>query len=80
MRRRQILESNEKDSSNEHENFTLDIPCSFNATLESGMLSAPCTHEDYNHLMVLFCKFFKRLVVMYMFIVNIADFASAPRH
>ena len=27
------------------------------------MLSAPCTHEDYNHLMVLFCKTFKRLVV-----------------
>ena len=60
------LESNEKDSSNEHENFTFDIPrkpCSFNATPESGMLSAPCTHEDYNHLIVLFYKIFRRLVV-----------------
>ena len=57
------LESNEKDSSHEHGNFTLDIPCSFNATPESDMLSAPCTHEDYNHLMVLFCKTFRRLVV-----------------
>ena len=60
------LESNEKDSSNEHENFTFDIPyrpCSFNATPESGMLSAPCTHEDYNQLKVLFCKIFRRLVV-----------------
>jgi len=50
------LESNEKDSSNEHGNFTLDIshkPCSFNATPESGTLSAPCTHEDYKHLMVI---------------------------
>ena len=50
------LESNEKDSSNEHVNFTFDIPsklCSFNATPESGMLSAPCTHEDNNYLIVL---------------------------
>ena len=60
------LESNEKDSSNEHGSFTFDIPrkpCSFNATPESGMLSAPCTHEDYNQLKVLFCKIFKWLVV-----------------
>ena len=38
------LESNEKDSTHEHGNFTFDIPCkpcSFNATPESGMLSAP---------------------------------------
>src|SRR6185369_4091920 len=60
------LESKEKDSTNEHGNFTFDIPhkpCSFNATLESGMLSALCTHEDYNQLKVLFCKIFRRLVV-----------------
>ena len=60
------LESNEKDSSNEQGNFTFDIPrkpCSFNTAPESGMLSAPCTHEDYNHLMVLICKTFRRLVV-----------------
>ena len=60
------LESNEKDSTNEHESFTLEMPqkpCSFNNTPESGMLSAPCTHEDYNHLKVLFCKIFRRLVV-----------------
>ena len=44
------LESKEKDSTNEHGSFTFDIPCkpcSCNATPESGMLSAPCTHEDY---------------------------------
>ena len=60
------LESNEKDFSHQHGKFTLDIPhkpCSFNATPESGMLSAPCIHEDNNHLMVLFCKIFRRLVV-----------------
>ena len=60
------LESNEKDSTNEHGSFTFDIPrkpCSFNATPESGMISAPCTHEDYNQLKVLFCKIFRRLVV-----------------
>ena len=60
------LESNEKDFSSEHENFTFDIPCipcSFNTTPESGMLSVPCTHKDYNHPIVLFCKIFRRLVV-----------------
>ena len=60
------LESEEKDSTSEHGSFTFDIPhkpCSFNATPESGMLSAPCTHEDYNQLKVLFCKIFRRLVV-----------------
>ena len=42
------LESNEKDSTNEHGSFTFGIshkPCSFNTTPESGMLSAPCTHR-----------------------------------
>ena len=60
------LESNEKDSTNEQGSFTSDIPhkpCSFNATPESGMLSAPCTHEDYNQLKVLFSKIFRRFVV-----------------
>ena len=60
------LESEEKDSTNEHGNFTFEVPhkpCSFNTTPESCMLSAPCTHEDYNHLKVLFCKIFRRLVV-----------------
>ena len=51
------LESDEKDSTNEHGTIIFEIPCSFNSTLESGMLSAPCTHEDYNHLMVLSAKF-----------------------
>ena len=60
------LESKEKDSTNEHGSFTLEMPqkpCSFNATPESDTRSAPCTHEDYNHLKVLFCKIFRRLVV-----------------
>ena len=60
------LESKEKDSSNEHGSFTLEMPqkqCSFNATPESDTLSAPCTHEDYNNLVVLFYKIFRRLVV-----------------
>jgi len=57
------LESDEKDSTDEHGTVIFEMPCSFNATPESGMLSAPCTHEHYNHLMVLFCKTFRRLVV-----------------
>ena len=57
------LESDGKDSTNGHGTVIFEIPCSFNATPESDMLSAPCTHKDYNHLMVLFCKTFRRLVV-----------------
>ena len=75
------LESDEKDSTDELGTVIFEIPCSFNATPKSGMISAPCTHEDYNHLMVLFCKIFRRLVVdVYIFIVNIADFVGAPWH
>ena len=51
---------------NEHGSSAFDIlqkPCSFNATPESSIFSAPCTHEDYNQLKVLFCKIFRRLVV-----------------
>ena len=57
------LEFDEKDSIDEHGTVIFEITCSFKATPESGMLSAPCTHEDYNHLKVLFYKIFKRLVV-----------------
>ena len=75
-------ESKEKDSTNEHGSFTFEIsrkPCLFNATPESSMLSASCTHEDYNQLKVLFCEIFRMLVVdIYMFIVNIADFVGTP--
>ena len=77
------LESEEKDSTNEHGNFTFDKPrklCSFNATPESGMLSAPCTHEDYNHLMVLFCKIFRRLVVDVYVYRKHCIFRGAPWH
>ena len=60
------LESKEKDSLDEHGSFILEIPqepCSFNASPESGMLCASSTHEDYNHLKVLFYKIFRRVVV-----------------
>ena len=57
------LESDAKDSTNEHGTIIFEIPCSFNGTPESDMLSALCTHKEYNHLMVLFYKTFRRLVV-----------------
>jgi hypothetical protein len=60
------LGSEEKYSIDENESFILGIPqepCLFNASLESGMLCAPSTYEDYNHLKVLSCKIFRRLVV-----------------
>ena len=56
-------ESDEKDSTGEHGTVIFEMPCSFNATLESGILCASSTHEDYNHLKVLFYKIFGRLVV-----------------
>jgi hypothetical protein len=60
------LESKEKDSLDEHGSFILEIPqepCSFIASPESGTLCAPSTHEDYNRLVVLSCKTFRRPVV-----------------
>ena len=60
------LESKEKDSTDEHGSFTLDIPlepCSFNASPESGMLSASCTHKESNHSKVFSYKIFRRVVV-----------------
>ena len=57
------LESDEKDSTDEHGTIIFETTYSFNATPKLGMFSALCTHEDYNHLMVLFCKTFRRLVV-----------------
>jgi hypothetical protein len=60
------LEAEGKDFTVKHGRFILEIqqgPCSFNASLESAMLCAPSTYEDYNHLKVLSCKRFRRLVV-----------------
>ena len=57
------LELKKKDSTYQHGTVIFEIPCSFNASLESGTLSAPCTRMDYNHLKVLFCKTFTRFVV-----------------
>ena len=60
------LESIEKDSVDEHGSFILGIlqeSCSFNASPESGMLSASCTHEKSNHPKVFSCKIFRRVVV-----------------
>jgi hypothetical protein len=60
------LESKGKDSIDEHDSFILDMPhkpCSHQASLESVMLGALGTHEDYNHLLVLYCKKFRRMVV-----------------
>jgi hypothetical protein len=53
------LESERKDYIDKHGSFILKIPqepCSFNASLEIGMLCALSTHEDCNHLKVLSCK------------------------
>ncbi|RCV37715.1 hypothetical protein SETIT_8G085100v2 [Setaria italica] len=60
------LESKGKDSIDGHGSFILEMPlepCSFNASPELATLCALSMHEDYNHLKVLPCKKFRRLVV-----------------
>jgi hypothetical protein len=60
------LESKGKDSIDEHGSFILDTPhepCLHHASPESAMLSALSMDEDYNRLMVLSCKKFRRMVV-----------------
>ena len=57
------LESTEKDSTDEHGTIIFEIPCSFNASPESGMLSSPRTHEKCNHYKVFSYKIFRRVVV-----------------
>jgi hypothetical protein len=60
------LEFIRKDSFDEHGSFILDIPyepCSHNSSPELAMRSALTTHEGYNHLLVLYCKMFRRLIV-----------------
>jgi hypothetical protein len=59
------LESEEKDSIDEHGSFIIEIPqepCSYNASPESATPCALSMCEDY-HLKVLSCKIFRRLVV-----------------
>jgi hypothetical protein len=60
------LEFEGKDSIEKHGSFTLDIPskpCLYHASPESAMLSALSTHKDYNRLMVLSYKKFRKMVV-----------------
>jgi hypothetical protein len=60
------LESDKKDSLDEHGSFILKTPqepCSHNSFLESAALCAISTHKDYNHPKVLPCKMFKLMVV-----------------
>jgi hypothetical protein len=60
------LESKGKDLIDKHGSFTLDLPqepCLHHVTPNSTTLNALSTHEDYNRLMVLSCKKFRRMVV-----------------
>jgi hypothetical protein len=60
------LGSEEKDLIDKHGSFTLDLPqepCLHHVPLESATLNAQNTHQDYNRLMVLLCKKFRRMVV-----------------
>jgi hypothetical protein len=60
------LGSEGKDLIDKHGSFTLDLPqepCLHHVSPESAMHSAQSTHQDYNRLMVLLCKKFRRMVV-----------------
>jgi hypothetical protein len=52
-----------KGSTDKHGSFILDTSCLHHDYLEPAKLNAPRTHEVYNHLLVLFCKLFIRLIV-----------------
>ena len=55
-----------KGSTDKHGSFILDTPhepCLHHAYPEPAMLSALSTLEGCNHLMVLFCRMFRRLIV-----------------
>jgi hypothetical protein len=60
------LGSKGKDLVNKHGSLTLDLPqepCLHHVSTESATLSAQSTHEDYNRLMILSYKKFRRTVV-----------------
>ena len=60
------LELEMNDSTNEHERFSFKFPhisCSLLESLELITLSATRLYEDHNHLSILVCKLFKRMVV-----------------
>ena len=60
------LELEKNDSTSKHEGFSFETPlisCSLLESLELITLSATCLYEDHNHLLVLICKLFKRMVV-----------------
>jgi hypothetical protein len=60
------LEFEEKNSTNEHENFSFIFPqdlCSHMGSPESFSLDAACFHKGHNHLSKLVYKMFRRMVV-----------------
>jgi hypothetical protein len=60
------LVSKGKDLIDKHGSFTLDLPqepCLHHVSQESATLSTQSTHHDYNRLMILPCKKFRRMVV-----------------
>jgi hypothetical protein len=74
------LESKRKDSTYEHQNFTLKPPfdsCSVLGSPKFVLLSTMCFHENHNHISVLVCKLFKRMVVDVFVTINIANLEEA---
>jgi hypothetical protein len=60
------MKSVEKDHIDEHGSLILgtpQVPCSQDITSESHLLCASCFWQDHNHLLMLFCKMFRRMVV-----------------
>jgi hypothetical protein len=60
------LGSEEKDFIDKHGSFTLELPqepCLHHVSSQSATLSAQSTHQDYDRLMVISCKKFRRTVV-----------------
>ena len=57
-------ESKRENSANKHENFEFpQDSCSHKETPESISLSAMCSHQDHNHLLILPGKMYRRVLV-----------------
>ena len=60
------LETKRKDSTNEHENFSFEIPhvsCPLSESQKFVLLSTTCTHKNCNLHVILVQKLFRKMVV-----------------
>jgi hypothetical protein len=57
------LDSEKKNSTKEHESFFFEESCLHKESPESASLGTTCSYGYHNHLSILVCKIFRRMVV-----------------